>query len=183
MFLAFDPGAKVPAADLVEVELALAALTLRCARIEYSGSKGYVHQRDVYWVPLAVRPRDGSSWLLWEKVPPVYPDTSGVLPVRGLSSSAVSIDREVYRAERFNYLDVPNVETLRPGGWMASQGAGRVQPHLTQLTRCNSDAVCMRAIGVCTTFAAASGAGAGAFSKRRGGRRGARGAGLSSVIP
>lgn len=120
MFHGFDPGADVPAAELVSPDQALASLTLRCARIEYTGSKGYVHQRDVYWVPLAVRPRDGSSWLLWEKVPPVYPDTSRVLPVQGLSSSAMAVDGEVYRAERFNYLDVPNVETLPPGGWMAS---------------------------------------------------------------
>lgn len=120
MFHAFDPGSRVPAAELVTPDCALAALTLRCAQIEYTGSNGYVHQRDVYWVPLAVRPRDGLSWLLWEKVPPVYPDTSELLPVRGLAAASVAVDGHVYRSERFNYLDVPNVGTLPPGGWMAS---------------------------------------------------------------
>ncbi|PPF38518.1 hypothetical protein [Pseudoclavibacter sp. AY1H1] len=120
MVRAFDPGSEVPAAELVTTARAVAALTLRCAQIEYTSSNGYVRQRDVYWVPMAVRPCDDLSWLLWEHVPPVYPDTSELLPVRGLAAVSVAVDEQVYRAQRFNYLRAPNVEKLPSGGWTAS---------------------------------------------------------------
>ena len=119
MFHAFDPGAEIPSAELTSPDRALAALTLRCAQIEYTGSNGYVHQRDVYWVPLAVRPRDGSSWLLWEKVPPCYPNSLRELPATGLESARVLVDGDVYLADRRNYLTT-SYDRLQPGAWMAN---------------------------------------------------------------
>lgn len=118
VFPSYDPGSVVPSAELVPASYALAALTLRCGRIHYVGVKGSAYVKDIQWVPLATRPVDGLSWLLWEKVPPCYPNSLRELPATGLESAAVFVDGHRYLADRRNYL-TDSYELLRPGAWMA----------------------------------------------------------------
>lgn len=115
----FDPGSNIPAAELVPADYALAALTLRCSRIEYRGVKGQRFVKEIQWVPLATRPIEGLSWLLWEKVPPCYPNSLRELPATGLESAAVFVDGHRYLADRRNYL-TDSYDRLPPGGWMAN---------------------------------------------------------------
>lgn len=83
MYVAFDPASEIPCVRLVHPDRALAALAFRCARIEYTASKGHVHQRDVYWVPLAsVGAVEGAVWF-WLEAPPAH-------PVRTSSDAAMS---------------------------------------------------------------------------------------------
>lgn len=119
VFPSFDPGSDVPSAQLVPAADALAALTLRCGRIAYAGVKGLVHVKEIQWVPLATRPVDGLSWLLWERVPPCYPNSLRELPATGLESAAVFVDGHRYLADRRNYLTA-SYDQLRPGAWMAN---------------------------------------------------------------
>lgn len=119
MFPAFDPGSDVPSAELVPAADALAALTLRCGRIHYLGVKGQPFVKEIQWVPLATRPVDGLSWLLWEKVPPCYPNSLRELPATGLESARVLVDGDVYLADRRNYLTT-SYDRLQPGAWMAN---------------------------------------------------------------
>lgn len=115
----FDPGSDVPSAELVPAAYALAALTLRCGRIHYVGIKGQPFVKEIQWVPLATRPVDGLSWLLWEKVPPCYPNSLRELPATGLESAAVFVDGHRYLADRRNYL-TDSYNQLQPGAWMAN---------------------------------------------------------------
>ncbi len=119
MFHAFNPGSDVPSAELVPTEYALAALTLRCSRIGYLGVKGQRFVKEIQWVPLATRPVDGLSWLLWEKVPPCYPNSLRELPATGLESAAMFVDGHRYLADRRNYL-TDSYDQLQPGAWMAN---------------------------------------------------------------
>lgn len=119
MFPSHDPGSDVPSAELVPAADAFAALTLRCGRIHYVGAKGQLFVKDIQWVPLATRPVDGLSWLLWEKVPPCYPNSLRELPATGLESAAVFVDGNRYLADRRNYL-TDSYDRLQPGAWMAN---------------------------------------------------------------
>lgn len=119
VFTSFDPGSVVPSAELVPAAAALAALTLRCSRIHYLGVTGQPFVKEIQWVPLATRPVGGLSWLLWEKVPPCYPNSLRELPATGLESAAVFVDGSRYLADRRNYLTT-SYERLPPGAWMAN---------------------------------------------------------------
>ncbi|WP_394255431.1 hypothetical protein [Pseudoclavibacter helvolus] len=119
VFPAFNPASTPPSAELVPAAAALAALTLRCARIRYLGAQGQAFVKDIQWVPLATRPMDGLSWLLWEKMPPCYPNSLRELPATGRESAAVFVDGHRYLADRRNYL-TDNYARLQPGAWMAN---------------------------------------------------------------
>lgn len=119
MFHAFNPGSAPLSAELVTTQQALAALTLRCSRIHYLGVKGQCFVKEIQWVPLATHPINGLSWLLWEKVPPCYPNSLRELPATGLESAAVFVDGHRYLADRRNYL-TDSYNQLQPGAWMAN---------------------------------------------------------------
>lgn len=88
-----EPVEKIAAAG------ALASLTLRCETVSERVASRWT-KRIVCWRPVATRPVDGMSWLLWGKTPPLREVDGTLVP------TSVTVDGETFEPVLLEPLDV-----------------------------------------------------------------------------
>lgn len=92
------PGVSDPV-ERVSVEVALASLALRCETVAERVESRWT-KRIVCWRPVATRPVDGFSWLIWGDVPPLREVEGTLVPV------PVTVDGDTYEPVMFEPLEV-----------------------------------------------------------------------------
>lgn len=133
--------------ERVTAEVAIASLELRCETVADRVDSRW-RKRIVCWRPVATRPVDGMSWLLWGETPPLREVDGELVP------TPVTVDGDTYEPIIYEPLEVFDawldmlqwvtegdvraevrkaleVGTMSEKEWAISHGEGQIRGHVT----------------------------------------------------